>query len=179
MELKKRLTRIRLLAFDVDGVLTDGSIVLGDDMEVKRFNVKDGAGIALAQKGGLLVSFVTARESKCVARRAEELRIADVIQGTTDKQGSLMHLARKHQLSVDDILYMGDDFPDFSALRVAGVSVAPADAVEEIRSIVDIVTDARGGRGAVREICEQVLKAQDRWDDLIAAYQARSQELKH
>ncbi|HMZ51596.1 MAG TPA: HAD hydrolase family protein [Candidatus Sumerlaeota bacterium] len=178
-ELKERLSRIRLLAFDVDGVLTDGSIILGDDIEAKRFNVKDGAGIALAQRAGLLVAFVTARESRCVQRRGEELRVADVLQGATDKQGSLNHLARKYQLGIEDVLYMGDDFPDLAALRIAGVSVAPADAAEEIRSLVDIVTVSNGGRGAVREICEVVLKAQNKWESVVAAFSGRAQELKH
>jgi 3-deoxy-D-manno-octulosonate 8-phosphate phosphatase (KDO 8-P phosphatase) len=178
-DIAERLAAIKLLAFDVDGVLTDGGIILGAEMEeLKRFDVKDGAGIALAQRAGLIVALVTGRQSGCVSRRAAELKIKEVHQGVKEKAAMLQSIATRHLLRPEEILYMGDDIPDLTAFAYAGVSVAPADAVEEIRSSVMIVTQNPGGHGAVREICELVLVAQGKWTDVVSGYRNVAQRLE-
>lgn len=175
-ELIAKLRALRLLAFDVDGVMTDGAIVLGLDEELKQFDVKDGAGVVLARRSGLLTAIVTGRESRCVIRRAEELQITELHQSVTDKVAVLRQMAERNGIESGQILYMGDDLPDLGALEFAGVSAAPADAAAEVRALADIVTEARGGHGAVRELCEVVLRAQGKWDAIVAEYKAKGTE---
>jgi 3-deoxy-D-manno-octulosonate 8-phosphate phosphatase (KDO 8-P phosphatase) len=160
---------IRLLALDVDGVLTDGRIYYGNSgEELKSFNIKDGLGIKLLQRDDIEVALITGRSSGIVARRAEELGISDVIQGRVDKLTALREVCSAKQIDLMQCAYMGDDLPDLGAVRAAGIGMAPSDAVAALRDAADWVSDNAGGAGAVREACEQLLK----WRDSLAALQA-------
>jgi 3-deoxy-D-manno-octulosonate 8-phosphate phosphatase (KDO 8-P phosphatase) len=171
--LEARLAGITMMVFDVDGVLTDGGIFYVDTgAEGKMFDVKDGLGIRVAGTAGLTVAIMTARSSRVVERRARDLRILDVIERVGDKAAALRRLAESKGIPLERVAFMGDDLNDREAMRAAGVSFAPADAAPEIRDIADLVTDAPGGRGAVRQAVEAVLKAQDRWESAVDDYLA-------
>lgn len=163
--------RIRLLLFDVDGVLTDGTIVLHHDgTESKTFHIRDGAGIVWAQRAGLKVGLLSARLSEATSRRAAQLGIALVVQGANDKLAAYNQIARDAGLPDDEIAYMGDDLQDLPVLRRAGFSAAPADAAPDVRRCVDWVSSRPGGQGAVRELIEHVLQLQGVWPDAVAEY---------
>jgi 3-deoxy-D-manno-octulosonate 8-phosphate phosphatase (KDO 8-P phosphatase) len=154
---------VRALVTDVDGVLTDGGLYYtehGD--EVKRFDVRDGQGLVLIREAGLLTAIVTRKQTALVARRARDLGIAEVHQDVADKAAALTALAARHQLSPASICYVGDDLGDLPAMRLAGVAVAVADAVPEVRRAASYVTRARPGHGAIREICDLILAAHRR-----------------
>ncbi len=156
---------IKLLVTDVDGVMTDGSIIYSSNgNESKAFNIKDGLGIRLAMLTGLTVVILTGRKSEAVTRRATELGI-EVIQGENDKSSGFHEIADKHRLNYNEIAYIGDDLNDYIAMQLSGYIFAPADAVEEIINIANHVTTAKGGGGAVREAIEKILKAQNKWED--------------
>lgn len=165
-----RLVRVKMLVFDVDGVLTDGGIFIGDYGESKRFNVRDGMGIALARRAELHVAVLTARKSESVRRRAEELKIDEVHQGVADKLGTLLSIVKRLGIDMDEVLYMGDDINDLPVMGRVGVSVCPADAARDVKDRSHHVTLASGGHGAVREIVEIVLRNQEKWADLLDAY---------
>ncbi|MBN7795346.1 KdsC family phosphatase [Parahaliea mediterranea] len=151
---------VRLLALDVDGVLTDGSIYYGNDgEELKAFSIKDGLGIKLLQRAGVEVVIITGRQSRIVARRAAELGIAEVIQGREDKRVALEELCRRKSLEMTECAYMGDDLPDLGAITSAGLGMTVADAAEAVASAADWRSRYPGGRGAVREACEYLLEA--------------------
>ena len=172
-ELRERLAAIELLVFDVDGVLTPGEIIYTDEgAEAKAFDVKDGLGVRVASTAGLKVAVMTGRASRVVERRARDLRIPAVLQRVGDTGAARRKLVVERGLPLERVAFMGDDLNDREALRLAGVSIAPADAVLEIREQVDLVTEALGGRGAVREAVEAVLRAQGRWDSAVAGYLA-------
>jgi len=167
-DLSARLRGLRLLVFDVDGVLTDGGIVLdGVGGELKRFDVKDGAGLVVARRLGLAVALLSGRASAVTSRRAEELGIDLVVQGANSKGPALRELAAAAGVSLSEVGYMGDDLLDLPAMRVAGVSACPADAHGAVRAFADVVCVAPGGRGAAREWVETVLSAQGKLDDLL------------
>jgi len=169
--LRARLTVIRMMVFDVDGVLTQGDIVYTDEgAEAKAFNVKDGLGLRVASSAGLALALMTGRTSRVVERRARDLHILDILERIGDKAEALRQLAAEKEIPLLHTAFMGDDINDREAMRVAGVSFAPADAVAEIRELADIVTDARGGRGAAREAVEVVLRAQGLWEDAVQHY---------
>lgn len=158
--LAKRLARIRLVALDVDGVLSDGAIIYDErGRELKSFDAHDGYGIARAAGLGLHLAIITGRGSAAVTKRARELGIAHVYLNVRDKGAVYARLKKKLRLSDGEICYIGDDEPDLPVLRQAGVSAAPADAMPEIRRGVDIVAAHGGGRGAVREIIDAILRA--------------------
>lgn len=168
---KKRLAAVRLLALDVDGVLTDGSINIGTEGELfKAFNVKDGLGISCALRSGLEVAVITGRRSAIIHRRCGELGITLLREGVTDKYLELLTLQTALGLTREETAYMGDDLNDLPAFAAAGVCLAPADAAEEVRCRADFVTAARGGRGAVREAVELLLKARGFWEGIVARY---------
>lgn len=172
-DLTARLERIRLLVLDVDGVLSDGRIVLcSDGRDWKSFDAQDGFGIVCAQRLGLQVALVSGRTSDVVWLRAQQLQIADVIQNCDDKREGLRALREKYQLSVEEVAFMGDDLFDLPALKSVSVSFAPANAVPEVRERVDYVTTRSGGAGAVREVIELILKAQGKWNSVIHEYTA-------
>jgi 3-deoxy-D-manno-octulosonate 8-phosphate phosphatase (KDO 8-P phosphatase) len=159
------------MVFDVDGVLTRGEIIYTDaGVEAKAFDVKDGLGIRVASDAGLGVALMTGRTSQVVQRRARDLRIAEVLQRVGDKAEALRRYAAEKEVPLERVAFMGDDLNDREAMRLAGVAIAPADAVPEIREEADLVTEARGGRGAAREAVEAVLRARGRWEEAVNRY---------
>ena len=170
----ERLKRVRLLAMDVDGVLTDGRIILvGEDEESKQFHIQDGLGIQLAQLGGLTVAWISGRKSAIVERRAKELGVTHLYQGTANKSAVLAELIAAYSVNQSQIAFIGDDLNDLPAYSLAGVKFAPANAVAQIKGLADFVTERNGGEGAVREVCDVILKAQDKWNDAVTAYLSR------
>lgn len=155
------LQSIRLLATDVDGVLTDAGMYYtesGD--ELKKFNTRDGMGIKLLQKAGLITAIVTQERTKLVARRAEKLTIPELHQGVMDKLSVIRGMADRYGLSLGQVAYIGDDVNDLEALKAVGFSAAPADAMPVVKAAVNYVCEKKGGEGAVREIIEIILEAQ-------------------
>lgn len=169
-EVLTRARAIKLVAMDVDGVLTDGRIILGNSEELKAFHVHDGLGIALAHRAGLITAIITGRCSQAVERRGKELSIPEIHQGAADKVRCLEQLLVKYQLTPQMVAYIGDDLNDVPLFLRVGLAVAVADASPEARRFAHYVTRARGGRGAVREVITMILKAQERWDELVAGY---------
>ena len=164
---QQRARAIRLLLLDVDGVLSDGSIVYDSEgRELKRFHIHDGLGIKLLQQHGIQVGIITGRVSPMVERRAHELGIKMLVQGREDKATAMYELS----LSVDAVAYMGDDLPDLTAISQAGLGIAPANAVTIVRQHADLVTAAGGGHGAVREAAEFILAAQGQLDAIHTRY---------
>lgn len=169
---RSHASALRLLALDVDGVLTDGRLYYGNDgEELKAFNIKDGLGIKLLQRAGVQVALITGRRSRIVERRAAELGIERVVQGREDKRRALEELCEELGLSLSVCAYMGDDLPDLGALRAAAIGLAPADAADAVAAAADWQSRFNGGAGAVREACEQLLHAMDRRDALEAGFQ--------
>jgi 3-deoxy-D-manno-octulosonate 8-phosphate phosphatase (KDO 8-P phosphatase) len=169
--LDARAARIKLLLLDVDGVLTDGKILMhADGSESKRFDIKDGAALVWAQRVGLRVGLLSARPSAVTERRAAELRIRLLVQSHGPKVRAYQQILRKEKLEDADVAYMGDDLLDLPVLTRVGFSAAPADAVGDVRTRVDFVARAGGGDGAVREVVELLLRAQGRWDAFVAEW---------
>ena len=161
-----RLGRIALLVLDVDGVLTDGSIIVDDHgVESKAFHVRDGAAIVLWNRLGHRTAILSGRSARCVDHRAADLGIKPVVQGSGDKGRDLAAMLDELDLTADRVAFVGDDFADLPALDLAGFAACPADAAPEVRGAVDLVTAAPGGRGAVREVIEAILKATGRWPE--------------
>ena len=165
------LQKIKLLALDVDGVLTDGSIYISPAGEVfKGFNAKDGMGISCALRSGLQIAVITGRQSPIVERRCEELGITLLQQGVKDKRLALQQMAQQLGLAREEIAYMGDDLNDIPAFKASGLNLVPADAAIEVMAVADIITKASGGRGAVREAITMILAAQDNWNVIVNSY---------
>jgi 3-deoxy-D-manno-octulosonate 8-phosphate phosphatase (KDO 8-P phosphatase) len=174
LTIDERAQRIRLLLFDVDGVLTDGVIVMhADGSESKGFHIKDGAAIVWAQRAGVPVGLLSARASGATTHRAAQLAIRIVQQGVTSKLSAFEQILKSSGLAEEAVSYMGDDLLDLPVLGRAGLATAPADAAREVRQAVHWVSAARGGRGAVRELIELVLRAQGRWDGIVAEHSGR------
>jgi len=166
-----RAVRIKLMLFDVDGVLTDGKILLhADGSESKVFDIKDGTGIVWARKAGLTVGLLSARSSAATEQRASQLGITLVRQGVSSKLDTFNDIITGMNLTDEQVAYMGDDVLDLPVLLRAGLSAAPADAVEDVRSRVHWVSRAKGGDGAARELVEVILRAQSAWGPLVDAY---------
>jgi 3-deoxy-D-manno-octulosonate 8-phosphate phosphatase (KDO 8-P phosphatase) len=164
-EIIEKASRIKLLILDVDGVMTDGSIILDNEgNELKRFHVRDGHGIKMLGKAGIETAIITGRESKVVELRAIELGIKDVYQKIFVKSEVYEKLRRKYNCEDDNIAFMGDDVVDRELFKRAGLTAAPADAEESVKEWADIVSVRKGGRGAVREFVDIILKATGRWD---------------
>ena len=171
MSLDERCQPIELVLSDVDGVLTDGRVVLDSrGIETKQFHIRDGMGVALWQKAGYRFAMVTRRSSQAVKIRAAELGVEIVRQGADDKLAVAREILDELGLSLKQACYIGDDLPDLPVVRAVRLGVAVADAAVEVRRAAQYVTTARGGAGAVRETIETILKAQRRWDDVIQAY---------
>lgn len=163
-----RASRVRLLLFDVDGVLTDGTILLhADGTESKQFHIRDGTAIVLAQRAGLLTGLLSARYAGSTAQRAAQLGIPIVVQGALSKLTALREILAAHDLALTEVAFMGDDVLDLPVLDEVGLSAAPADAVADVRARVHWVSQWPGGRGAVRELVELVLRAQHKWDGIV------------
>jgi len=158
-----RLAGVRLVAMDVDGVLTDGGIVYTDrGDELKRFDVRDGQGLVLLREAGVVTAVVTRRHSSIIERRARELGIAEVHQDVKDKRAVMQELLARHGVSPADACYVGDDVGDVPAMAVVGVPIAVADAVPAVRKAALYVTRARAGFGAIRELCDLILSARSK-----------------
>jgi len=166
-----RAKKIRMVIFDVDGVLTDGGIYVGAEGELfKPFFCRDGLGITLARKNGLKTAIITGRNSPQVERRGEELHIDAIWQGCMDKRQAYGELKKRFSLKDEEVAYIGDDLIDLPILVQAGFAAAVADAAPEVRQRVHVVSGFPGGKGAVREILEFILKAQEKWESIVEEF---------
>ncbi|HEX3702718.1 MAG TPA: HAD hydrolase family protein [Vicinamibacterales bacterium] len=170
-EVVARAAKIRVILLDVDGVLTDGKVLIhGDGTESKTFDIKDGIALVWAQRLGLTVGILSARASASTTQRAAQLGITLVYQGVASKIDTYDQMVGDICMDDEQVCYMGDDVVDLAVLERVGLSTAPADAVDEVRSRVHWVSRRQGGDGAVRELIEMILRAQDRWDGVVASY---------
>jgi 3-deoxy-D-manno-octulosonate 8-phosphate phosphatase (KDO 8-P phosphatase) len=166
-------SRIRMIVSDLDGVWTDGRIIYtGDAGETKEFNVRDGLGVKIAQRAGIEVAVLTSRSSKAVSRRCSELGIGRLVQGAGEKASALRKISAEADLSLGEILYIGDDLPDLAPMALAGLSAAPSDAAEEVARSADWLLDSRGGAGAIRELIERLLRERGEWDRVVDSFRA-------
>ena len=167
----QRAEKIKLVLFDVDGVLTDGKLLLqADGSESKQFDIKDGTGIVLAQRAGLKVGFLSARVSPPTQHRAAQLGVTLVHQGVSSKIETYEHIVDKLVLEDEEVAYMGDDIVDLPVLSRVGLAAAPADAAPDVRARVHWVSRAPGGCGAARELIELILRAQRAWESVLLEY---------
>lgn len=163
---------IKLVLLDVDGVLTDGRLYYGNSgEELKAFDIQDGLGIKLLQKGGVKVGIITGRRSALLQRRAEELAISPLVQGREDKWLALNEMMVDLSVSLEEIAFVGDDLPDLAVIKRVGLGITPANGSHIVASQADWQTKNSGGDGAVREVAELVLSAQDKLESILAAYQ--------
>lgn len=171
--IERKAVRIRLMLFDVDGVLTDGRLLMhADGSESKQFSIRDGTGLVWAQRAGLAIGLLSARHSRATSARAAQLGIRIVRQQSGEKLEIYRELLREESLSDEEVAFMGDDLLDLPVLQRVGLSASPADAVSDVRSRVDWVSSMKGGGGAARELVERVLRAQGRWDRIVSGYLA-------
>jgi 3-deoxy-D-manno-octulosonate 8-phosphate phosphatase (KDO 8-P phosphatase) len=171
--LAARCRKLRLVLSDVDGVLTDGTVLLlSGGGEAKAFHIRDGLGVVLARRAGLKVGLISGRSSDAVTRRAGELGIEIVRQGVSDKAAALREIVAAEGVAAHEVAYIGDDVNDLPVLTEVGLSAAPADAPLEVRAQAFMVTDARGGQGCFREFVEAILRARGDWDRLVAGIAA-------
>jgi 3-deoxy-D-manno-octulosonate 8-phosphate phosphatase (KDO 8-P phosphatase) len=170
-ELKKRILPVRMMIFDVDGVLTDGRIIyLDNGSEIKEFDVQDGHGIKLLQRAGIEVALITGRQSRAVEERAADLGITRLYQGSKVKTDAYDQLLSEVGLKEHETGFMGDDLIDIPIMRRAGFSVAVPNGVSHIFPFAHYVTRASGGRGAAREVCEMILQVQGLWEEVTKRY---------
>jgi 3-deoxy-D-manno-octulosonate 8-phosphate phosphatase (KDO 8-P phosphatase) len=171
MTIQERAQRVRLLLFDVDGVLTDGVVIMhSDGTESKGFHIRDGAAIVWAQRAGLPAGLLSARASAATSQRAAQLAIRYVQQGVASKLDAFDEILREANVEDQVVAYMGDDLLDLPVLKRCGLAAAPADAMAEVREAVHWVSSAGGGHGAVRELIELILRAQGLWDGVLSEY---------
>lgn len=167
----RKAASVRALFFDVDGVLTDGKIIYsdkGDDL--KEFHVRDGLIISHLRKAGLITGIISGRESASVSRRASELKLDFCHQAIDDKSWACRQILKHHKIIADEVAYIGDDLNDLGLFSMVGLSVCPADAPSYIRERADLVTDAKGGRGVVREVGDLILAAQGAFEQMVGSY---------
>lgn len=170
-ECRARASRLKLMVFDVDGVFTDGSLYFTDaGTEIKAFNVRDGHGLRMLQNAGVTLAVITGRDAACVTWRMKNLGIEHVYQGIGHKLSTFRGLLAKVGFEAHEAGFMGDDVIDLQVMAACGFSAAPADCHDLNRQYADYVASHPGGRGAVREVCEFILAAQDKLDDALAAY---------
>jgi len=169
-DIRQMAAAVELLAMDVDGVLTGGEIIYGPGGEWKVFSVKDGHGFRLAARAGLKTAVITGRRSHVVLVRARELGVFAVLQGVTDKGRAIEELCVKQGIGLNAVCFVGDDLVDLPVMRRVGFPVAVADAVEEVQAAARWITPSAGGRGAVREVIELLLKARGQWDSILRQY---------
>ena len=157
MDLKEKASKIKLLAFDVDGVMTDGSITYDENgIEYKTFNAKDGHGLAKMAKSGYITAIITGRNNGTVERRATDLRVTEVYQGVKNKLPILEAIMQKYELDFSQVAYMGDDEPDICILEKVSIAACPSDAVARVKNTCNFISSKEGGKGAVRELCDLV-----------------------
>ncbi|MBI3618295.1 MAG: HAD-IIIA family hydrolase [Candidatus Omnitrophica bacterium] len=167
--LKTKLNKIKLLAMDVDGVLTDGKIVVdAQGKELKFFDVQDGFGLVLLRQAGIKTAILSARSSPAVTARAEDLKIDKICQDAYPKTSAYERLIRESGCTDEQVCFMGDDLPDLPVLKRVGLAVAVPNAMDELKKNAHYVTTRRGGAGAVREVIELILKAQGKWKNIVA-----------
>jgi 3-deoxy-D-manno-octulosonate 8-phosphate phosphatase (KDO 8-P phosphatase) len=160
----KSFTNISALVFDIDGVLTDGSLlIMNDGLMIRRMHVKDGYALQLAAKSGYLILVISGGDSPQVKDRLSKLGIVNVFMRIENKLEKLKELAAAFQLQNEDVLYMGDDIPDLEAMQYCGLACCPADAVSEIKNISKYISPIKGGEGCVRDVIEKVMKLQGKW----------------
>jgi 3-deoxy-D-manno-octulosonate 8-phosphate phosphatase (KDO 8-P phosphatase) len=168
---ENKLNKIKLLLLDVDGVLTDGSIIYDDSgQEIKVFNVKDGLGIRLLIEAGIKVGIITGRKSEALKHRCENLGIDHIFQGVRDKSSLLDLIFKQTGSTSDETAFIGDDLLDLSIMNLVGTPIAVSDAHDSVIKKASIVTKAKGGKGAVREISEAILKAKGQWEIILKRY---------
>ncbi len=165
--LDARLKKVRMILTDVDGVMTDGSVFITSDGEIKQFDIQDGLGLMLMRKLGYKVGWISARPSVVTQRRFEELNLDYLIQRKGSKVSAAEEIMAKAGLNWEDICYVGDDVVDLCLLKRSGVAVAVANAIPEVKALAHYVTECRGGHGAVREIATMIMKAQGKWEPLL------------
>ena len=159
IDLRSRAQKIKLAAFDIDGVMTDGSMIYDENgLQYKTFNAKDGQGIAMLVKLGIKTAVITAKESGAVLHRAQDLGMTKICQGVKNKLEAMKEIIKEFEFDMSEIAYMGDDLPDIALLREAGLAACPNDAVPEVKSICHFISAKRGGRGAVRELTDLIYK---------------------
>jgi 3-deoxy-D-manno-octulosonate 8-phosphate phosphatase (KDO 8-P phosphatase) len=166
-ELRRKLAGVRMFLCDVDGVLTDGMVLMGNGVESKRFNIVDGLGMRLLQKAGIKVGWVSRRPSSATSMRAEDLKIDYLIQIDGSKVEAVGALLDQSGTKWGEVCYVGDDIVDLGVLQRVGVAVGVANAIDEVKAVADYVTERAGGYGAVREVIDLILKAQGRWAAMI------------
>lgn len=172
-EVLERAKRIKLLLLDVDGILTDARIIVdAEGLEIKHFCVVDGMGIKLLQMAGIEVGLLSSRTSPPVSHRARELGIEIIVQGELDKKALYQELLREKGLRDEEVAYMGDDWVDLPVLRRVGLAITVPGAWPPVKDYVHYVTQHQGGHGAVREVCDLLLKAQDKWEELLGCFLA-------
>jgi 3-deoxy-D-manno-octulosonate 8-phosphate phosphatase (KDO 8-P phosphatase) len=170
--LVSKLTRVRLFLCDVDGILTNATVVMGGGVEYKVFNVQDGLGLRLLQRCGIRVGWISARPSSATTQRATDLKVDFLRQSSGSKVAEVEDILRQARATWEQVCYMGDDIVDLGVLKRAGVAVTVANAIPEAKAVADYVTSAEGGHGAVREVVHLILRAQERWERLVEEYSA-------
>ncbi len=170
LNLKLKAKNIKLVAFDIDGVMTDGSLTYHEDgSESKTFNAKDGQGIVMLNKAGIKTAIITAKSSPVVLKRAEVLGIAKVFVGQKNKLKALNSLIEEFKITENEVAYMGDDYPDLAVIKQVGLSSCPNDAIEEVKKNAAFVSSFGGGHGAVREFCDFILYSKGiTFEDILA-----------
>jgi 3-deoxy-D-manno-octulosonate 8-phosphate phosphatase (KDO 8-P phosphatase) len=168
----EKLKKIKMLILDVDGVLTDGFVIIDDNgHESKHFNVRDGHGLKMIQRCGIKVVLLTGRQSEVVKHRARDLGIKEIHQKVFNKKEVFAKILKKNKLTADQVAFVGDDIVDIPVLKAVGFSAAVADALDVVKKSVDYIAKEKGGRGAVREISDMLLKAQGKWPEIAARYE--------
>lgn len=170
--IKRKIKKIKVLALDVDGVLTDGKIIVTDDgKEIKNFDVQDGFGLVLLQRAGYKTAIISARAAPAVTARAQDLKIDKIYQNAYPKTEAYAHLLKDLQVSDEEVCFIGDDLPDGTILNRVGLAVAVANAVPEVKKKADYVTKNKGGAGAVREVVELILKSNRQWKTIVSHFE--------
>lgn len=170
--LASKLSRVKLFLCDVDGILTNATVFIGDGREFKEFHIRDGLGLRLLQRSGVKVGWVSNRPSTATQQRADELKIDFLFQAQGSKVAAVEGILKQAGFDWDEVCYMGDDIVDLRALKRAGVAVGVPSAIDEVKNLADYVTKAEGGQGAVREVVGLILKAQNKWQRLVTEYSA-------
>lgn len=167
----QRAAAVKLLVLDIDGVLTDGRVIYGDqDREIKVFDIKDGSGLTYLMRAGLKVCLISGRKSAVNRMRAKELGIEEIHEDAKVKLPILQEVMARSRLAPEQVAYMGDDLIDLPCMRAVGLALAPADAVREVKALAHWVSSKPGGRGAVRQACELILRSSGAWEEVIARY---------
>ena len=161
-DLIKKVSKIKLVAFDIDGVMTDGSLTFDENgVEYKTFNAKDGQGIVMLTKAGIITAIITARDNGTVKHRFETLGMTKLYMGQKNKIKAMKELVKEYNVILDEVAYMGDDLPDLCVLNEVGLACCPNDAVDEVKQVCHFVSSKCGGRGAVRELTDLIFKTQN------------------